>query len=462
MNNLDRQVDVENDRSGWDIYPRGFIERMKELLGADLDEFLARLSEPAEGLRVNTLRLAPDALKQRVPFRLEPLGFAPEAFVLEGGTRAGRHPYHAAGLYYLQDPPAMAVARMIAPQPGERVLDLAAAPGGKATHLAALMGNTGVLVANDVSAARARELLGNVERCGVRNTIVLAESVGRLVDHFGAYFDRVLLDAPCSGEAMFHKSAAARSEWSEAAVAGCARRQQELLLAAAELTREEGLLVYSTCTFEPEENEEVVARFLDARADFVSEVLAAPVGAEGGSEAGYRLWPHRVPGAGHFVAGFRRAGAGGTRRPDAWRTQRPRDVLARFETFRGEVTPGLEIEMERVTRVGENLFEVPAGAPSVAGLRVVGSGLRLGRDAGNRFEPAHALAMATAVTEMPDSVALAADDPRVQRYLQGHPIEAEGRPGWTVVMVDGFPLGWGKRSGSTVKNHYPKGLRWRN
>jgi 16S rRNA C967 or C1407 C5-methylase (RsmB/RsmF family) len=259
-----------------EVIPTAFVQRMSSLLGSDLDEFLSRLRDPPEGLRVNTLRLRPEKLRQMVPFALEPLGVAPEGFTLDRGVRAGRHPYHAAGLYYLQDPGALAVGAMVDPQPGERVLDLAAAPGGKATHLAARMAGRGLLVANDVSRGRARELSGNLERCGVRNAAVLAESAPRLVEHFGAYFDRVLLDAPCSGESMFHKSTAARVAWSEAAVAGCARRQVELLGAAAELTRPGGLLVYSTCTFSLDENELAVARFLEEHTDFVPVELAAP------------------------------------------------------------------------------------------------------------------------------------------------------------------------------------------
>ena len=448
------------------MLPSPFLDRIRALLLAEeVKAFLEALATPPPGLRVNEVRLAPEAFEALVPFRAEPLAYPPAGFTVGPDERPGAHPYHAAGLYYLQDPGAMAVAALVAPRPGERVLDLAAAPGGKTTHLAALMRNEGVLVANDVSAKRARELVGNVERCGVRNAIVLSESAGRLADFFGAAFDRVLLDAPCSGESMFHKSAAAREGWSEAGVAGCARRQADLIARAGEMVRPGGLLVYSTCTFSVEENEEVAAGFL-AGGDFEPAALPEVPGAEavgarasGGEPTAFRLWPHRVPGAGHFVAAFRRTRGGDEDRWESAAPDLPPGIARDWQAFGDGAYAGYLDERAQLTQHGADLFALPPGAPDLRGLRVLRAGLHCGTLRPGRFEPAHALALG--IPPSASTLDLEAGDRRVDLYLRGHPIAAPGNPGWIPVAVDGFALGWGKRVGGTVKNHYPKGLRRR-
>lgn len=442
-------------------YPEEFVSRIEAQLGAESGEFLQALGAPPEGLRTNTLRLGPERLRRDAGFRLDPLTFPPEGFLIAEGGRAGKHPYHAAGLYYIQDPGAIAAGALVAAQPGERVLDLAAAPGGKATHLAAQMQNEGVLIANDVSRPRARELVRNLERCGVRNAIILSETAERLAGHFGPYFDRVLLDAPCSGESMFHKSAAAREDWSPAAVGGCARRQTGLLQMAAKLTRPGGVLVYSTCTFGLEENEEVVSGFLSAHPHFSLEPLGSFRGLEEVEPGVYRLWPHRIPGAGHFIAALRRDHDGAGAVVGRWEPTPPPDALRYFGRFRQDVFPALPVDPARLALLGRELYELPAHPPAVKGLRVLRPGFWLGTVQRDRFEPGHALALAVGPDLSPATADLRLEDERVGRYLRGHPIDHAGPPGWMPVAVDGFALGWGKRVGATVKNHYPKGLRLR-
>ncbi len=446
--------------------PDAFVARVAELLpAAEVEAFLGALSAPPAGLRVNELRVSRKRFREISPFPLEPVQYPPAGFLVPPDSRPGAHPYHAAGLYYLQDPGAMTVAALTAPRPGERVLDLAAAPGGKTTHLAALMDNQGVLVANDVSATRARELVGNLERCGVRNTIVLSESAERLVGHFGAAFDRVLLDAPCSGESMFHKSTAAREAWSEAAVAGCARRQADLIRSAGALVRPGGVLVYSTCTFSVEENEAIAVGLLEG-GGFEPAALAEVPGAEpvgeraaSGAAAAYRLWPHRVPGAGHFVAAFRRSAAGEPRRWSPAHHEVPVAARKEWQGFREGFDAAALAGHAELMQHGPHLFAVPPDAPDLRRLRVIRAGLHCGTLRPGRFEPAHALALASPLP--PAAVDLESGDERIEQYLSGHPIQAPGEPGWVPVAVDGFALGWGKRVGDTVKNHYPKGLRRR-
>ncbi|MCA9969861.1 MAG: RsmB/NOP family class I SAM-dependent RNA methyltransferase, partial [Anaerolineales bacterium] len=266
--------------------PADFMSKMRRLLGEEFAAFAASYAQPAHvGLRVNTLKISPADFSSKTPFALEPVGaYEPAGFRVLGDAQPGAHPHHAAGLYYLQEPSAMAVAALLDPQPGERVLDLAAAPGGKATHLIARMADRGLLVANDVDRTRVRDLAENLERWGARNVLITNNTPEQLADHFGAVFDRVLVDAPCSGEGMFRKQGG--FDWSEAMVLACARRQTAVLDTAARLVRPGGLLAYATCTFSPEEDEGVVGRFLAAFPDF--ELQPAP--ALSGTAPGVPAW----------------------------------------------------------------------------------------------------------------------------------------------------------------------------
>ncbi|MEJ5223979.1 MAG: hypothetical protein WHV44_05935, partial [Anaerolineales bacterium] len=317
------------------VIPPLFLQRMSRYLGDEYAAFASALEEaPRSGLRVNTLKVAVDDFARLSPFALgERVAWCPSAFVLppqQGEAGPGRHPYHLAGLYYLQDPSAMSPAELLSPQPGERILDLSAAPGGKTTHLAALMQGQGLLVANEIKDKRVGHLAQNVERWGAGNVVITNETPERLADHFGAFFDRVLVDAPCSGEGMFRKDMGARADWSPEMVAGCAVRQGNILRVAGKLVRPGGFLLYSTCTFAPEEDEAVIAQFLTAFEDF--EVVALPrfagfmpgrpewVADEGvdvtdnrmlSLQGAVRLFPHRVAGEGHFACLLRRAADGG-------------------------------------------------------------------------------------------------------------------------------------------------------
>ncbi|CAN5817996.1 16S rRNA (cytosine(1407)-C(5))-methyltransferase RsmF [soil metagenome] len=445
---------------------------MHTLLEEETDVFLAAMREEVGGLRVNTLRASVERAREILPFQVEPLTYPREGFRYPSDLRPGRHPHHAAGLFYLQDPAAMVVGGLLDPRPGERVADLSAAPGGKATHLAARMGDSGFLLANDINAGRARELAGNLERCGVRNAVVTMESVERLADRLSGWFDRVLLDAPCSGEAMFCKSDAARSGWSEGAVAGCARRQEQLLSAAARLVRPGGLLVYSTCTFSAEEDERVIAVFLAAHPHFRMEEPPSIPGASPGrpewvepslSRAdlrhAVRLWPHRFPGAGHFIALLRRGAGDEIQLPPAAEPEPLPGQVSLLEQFRRAHLKE-ECELPRaLTLRGSELFSVAAGAPTLHGVRVFRPGWWLGTLHRDRFEPAHALAMGLKPEHARDVLDLSADDVRVHSFLRGETLHSQGDQGWVLITTDGLPLGWGKRVGFTTKNHLPKGLR---
>lgn len=295
--------------------PAAFAARMRESLGTDAEAFFASYETPrAYGLRYNPLKMEREQFGRLVPFALEPVPWAREGYYYKEAERPGRHPFHEMGLYYIQEPSAMCVAHLADPQPGERVLDLCAAPGGKATQLAGRLAGEGLLVCNEPVPGRAKILSQNIERMGIKNAVVLNHTPQELERRFPAFFDKIVVDAPCSGEGMFHKEEAALTEWSPENVMRCAARQREILASAAALLRPGGVLVYSTCTFAPEENEEMAAWFLAEFPEFhpVPVDVAALGLSEGGLPGTVRIYPHRQKGEGHFAAKLQKGGAGCT------------------------------------------------------------------------------------------------------------------------------------------------------
>jgi NOL1/NOP2/sun family putative RNA methylase len=452
--------------------PALFLERMKNFLGEEYPAFAESLNAvPKSGLRVNTLKLTPEQFKLISPFALgEKVPWCPAAFTLEGEDRPGLHPYHLAGLYYLQDPSAMSPAELLAPLPGERVLDLAAAPGGKTTHLAALMKGEGLLVANEIKDKRVGHLAQNVERWGAGNIVVTNEPPERLADHFGPMFDRVLVDAPCSGEGMFRKDMGARADWSEEMVAGCAVRQKNILHVAAKLVRPGGYLLYSTCTFAPEEDEGVIARLMEDFPEF--EVVELPLFegfARGKPEwltgkmkdekrlsGAVRLFPHRLNGEGHFACLLRKKdGDAEERIGKAWIPGLSKQMAGLWRGFAAEVL-SIDLAEERLRVVGERLYYVPALNPDFGRLRIVHPGVWLGTFKKERFEPAHPLALFLKPGQAKNVFNLPSDSRELAAYLRGETLLTT-TSGWTVVTVDGFPIGWGKGVQGTLKNHFPRG-----
>jgi NOL1/NOP2/sun family putative RNA methylase len=456
----------------------------------EADAFLTALRRtPATGLRVNLLKLRPEHFEHMSPWDLEPVPWCPSGFWVSAGERPGKHPYHAAGLYYLQEPSAMAVVEALHVRPGLRVLDLAAAPGGKATHIAAYLDGQGLLVANEVEGSRIKALGENLERWGARNVIITHETPERLAEHLGPLFDRVLLDAPCSGEGMFRKHSGARAEWSVEHVAGCAVRQAHILEHAARLVVPGGLLVYSTCTFAPEENEQRIATFLAQHptwqlVDIPKQYGFAPAQPEWAIThatpqltRAARLWPHHVQGEGHFIALLRNgARAAQTFMPSAWRergerTRQKRPIrrddrtaaatretaIAAWHAFEHAALTN-SFPREHLVVNNDQVYLAAENAPDLAGLRVVRSGLWLGTARPGRFEPSHALALALLTDDVRMSARLKLDV--AERYLRGETFEAAGADGWVLVTVNGWALGWGRRVAGVVKNFYPKGLRW--
>ena len=430
------------------MLPEKFLARMQQQLGDEYDEYLRSLQRPrAVALRFNPLKGDIPAL----PFVEKPVPWEPMGYYYDPDSRPGLHPYHEAGVYYLQEASAMASAALLEPQPGEFILDLCAAPGGKSTQIAGRMQGKGLLVSNEINQKRAKVLSRNIERLGIANTVVTNESPAALADRFPGFFHRIMVDAPCSGEGMFRKEEAAITDWSEENVEMCARRQAEILDCAAAMLRPGGRLVYSTCTFAPQEDEETVEAFLARHPEFETESVNAPWFQE--SRPGmYRLWPHKLLGEGHFAAVLRKMDC---REETAdVNPDKPMPLPKAFLTFAKELDIALP-DGQAVT-FGDTLYWMPPQMPALHRLRVLRPGLELGALKKDRFEPAHALALW--LKHCKNEISLSPESKELAAYLHGEAIPCTVR-GWCLVKVGAYSLGWGKGDGNQLKNHYPKGLR---
>ncbi len=505
------------------------MERTEGMLGEEYGAFLGCFDGGhVQGLSLNPGKIGMDGVSAAERFgagtdgqstekgadtagfaRLSKVPWAENGYYYEPCDQPGKHPFHEAGLYYIQEPSAMMPVGLLDIRPGERVLDLCAAPGGKSVQIAAALRGSGILVCNEIHPARAKTLSENIERMGIGNACVLNETPERLAEMFAGYFDRILVDAPCSGEGMFRRNETAVGEWSPENVELCARRQDGILDCAAQMLRFGGRLVYSTCTFAPEEDEGSVSRFLRRHSEFgilpVDKERFCLGGCNGvpgyiedpmpGLEETVRLWPHKVRGEGHFAAVLGKGGNLSEKNRDcdmeytAKRTPKESDRTApeefllfcaenlRFsggaagacgpETERGggqDVLSGLGRETGlggvcKFMKFGDNLYLVSADMPSLKGLKVLRPGLHLGEIKKNRFEPSHALALALAPRAAAHVWNFSSGDPTVSAYLNGQTFPAEGEKGWYLICADGFGLGWGKLAAGSMKNHYPRGLR---
>ena len=458
--------------SALERWPAAFAERMRAWLGDESERFFASLVKGDVGIRLNPLRGQTADLVALLPWPTERVPWCDEGFRLrlEDAVSPGSHPYHNAGVYYLQDPSAMAAAVLLDPQPGEWVLDLAAAPGSKATHLAARMGNEGVLVANEVSRQRATILAMNLERMGVTNAMVTNAYPDRLAEAWSGLFDALLVDAPCSGEATFADDARALRSWSLATVRDYAARQLRILDQAADLVRPGGRLLYGTCTFSPEENEGVVGAFLDEHPAFALSDLPDLPGlspahpewldvADHVRRAG-RYWPHTGPGHGHFYALLERQGPPPDDLPARWEDQEiPGRVLGLYERALGEVLADAPPATGLLLTKDDHCYISPMPPALSARVPVLRPGWWVASLRHGKVQPDHALAMAITPEEARAHIRLSPDDPRITTFLDGGFWMDNGPAGHVLVTVDGFPLGWAKRDGQRLRSRYPVHLR---
>ena len=470
--------------------PLEFKENMQTLLGEQYSDYIASMDEERlYGLRVNTSKISVDDFENISPFEIKKIPYIPNGFYYNGDDiQPAKHPYYFAGLYYLQDPSAMTPASRLPVEPGLKVLDLCAAPGGKSTELAARLCGSGVLVANDISAKRAKALQKNIELFGIKNSVITTEYPQKLASKYNGYFDRILVDAPCSGEGMFRKDPAMVKSWSPDSPAQYAELQRDIVSHAYDMLAEGGFLLYSTCTFSPIEDEKTVEYILD----FPGMTLIEPEWYEGfmsglpeainsdneNLKKCIRIFPHRMDGEGHFLALFKKntshisenvsENSGNHRkkkRTDSQNNKPSKEEFNLWDNFANSLTGNIkdEISSGKVESYSGNLYYIPDDLPDMSGLKFIRRGLYLGECKKNRFEPSQALAMALKTSEYNNIIDLDSEDNSVLKYLKGETINCtdplSASDGWVLICVDGFPLGWGKKSGTFIKNKYHSGWR---
>lgn len=450
--------------------PIKFQEKMKQLLGEEeyqvyVDSFEQKNKS---GLRINTQKISVEDFLKISPFALEPVPWTTNGFYYNKEVQPAKHPYYFAGLYYLQEPSAMSPAAFLPVNPGEKVLDLCAAPGGKTTELGVKLQGKGVLISNDISHSRAKALLKNVELFGISNALVVSESPAKLATRFGGYFDKILIDAPCSGEGMFRKDPPIMKNWEKTGVDFYANLQREILTEAVKMLRPGGMLLYSTCTFSPEENEQSIEYLLSLDESLSLVELPMYEGFDKGHiewgvtgnkdlEKTRRIWPHKVAGEGHYVALLQKAKDSmplGSYVPYSYKKPKlPKEVME----FMSETN--LEIDETRILVNQDYVYYLPEELADFTGLRTLRTGLLLGIMKKNRFEPSQALAMALTKDGFCNAISISEEN--WIKYLKCETIQVEeGKDGMALICAGQYPLGWGKNNKGTLKNKYRAGWRW--
>lgn len=456
--------------------PIAFEEKMKEMLGEEYEEYLASFENDAyQGLRVNTAKISVEEFLKISPYALSPVPWCTNGFYYEKSEKPAKHPYYFGGLYYIQEPSAMTTASLLPIEEGDIVLDICAAPGGKSTELAAKLHGTGLLVSNDISNSRAKALLKNVEVFGVGNVLVTSEPPNVLANRFPAFFDKILIDAPCSGEGMFRKQNNMTKAWEQNGVDLFVGLQRSILKEAVTMLKPGGKIIYSTCTFSKEENEQSIEYLLSL--DETLHLVELPMfegfdqghpdwGLTGNEELTKcrRLWPHRINGEGHFVAMVEKALDNGFHSSVSAYQFSKEKLSNEAEAFIDAIN--YPFDKKRFDVQKERVFYIPEQMPYVKGLRILRCGLYMGDMKKNRFEPSQSLAMFLKANAFPNTVHIPCEDERVVKYLKGETIELKENEeqmvtdGICLICVDDYPLGFGKLNRGTIKNKYLPGWRW--
>lgn len=430
--------------------PNDFIEKYSDLLVAEAPAFFETFNHEAiSGFRTNPLKEG----------QLEFADKIPDMDWSYYGKVSGKSPEHVSGLVYSQEPAAQMVGQIAKPEKGMKVLDLAAAPGGKSTHLLSYLANTGLLVSNEISSKRSKILAENIERFGARNVVVTNESADRLAKVFPAYFNMIVLDAPCSGEGMFRKKPEATQYWNAGYPAKCAELQREILNSAMGMLAPDGQLIYSTCTWSLEENEEIVSWLLkNYDLELIPiEKINGMVGGIGHQQTA-RMYPHHFKGEGQFVAKFRFLGQGHPKKLKSGKSNLNKEQNQLWQNFEKDY---LKVSLDGLLQVfGEQLYLLPHGLPDLSKVRIARNGLHLGTFKKKRFEPSFALGLALTSKEVVLQLEISRDD--FVLYVAGNTISIpkELPNGWYQVAVQGNGIGFAKVVSGVLKNNYPKGLRF--
>lgn len=438
--------------------PIDFENRMKDMLKEDYPAFKKAFSADDEHIGIRITKPEAASAVMQIIGRAERVKWCENGYYTDKSVISGKHPYHIAGLVYFQEPSAMLPVSVLPIEKDDFVLDLCASPGGKSTQISEKLGKNGLLVANEIIPKRAEILAENIERCGAENTVITNENPERLAQKFPEFFDKIVVDAPCSGEGMFRKEPQAAEQWSIAHTVSCALRQQNILDCALKMLRPGGLLIYSTCTFSPDENEKNVDYLLSNH----PEISLLPINAEGGSNGiskyssfdmtpAKRIFPHLAEGEGHFAALFKKDGVL-EKRSNRPFNNTPPEVFAKFErdTF-------TTVHTGFFHTFGDRLYLLPDKI-CFDKIKVTRPGLYLGDIKKGRFEPSHALSHAHKAPDFKKTLNFSSDSEELLKFLKGDVLPCELK-GWVCVLADNFPIGWGKAGGGILKNHFPKRFR---
>lgn len=446
------------------VLPQKFCDNMKMILGKEYKDYLDSFAKPSNtSLRINPFKtwIGFDFKE----YNLRKIDWTENGYYYQN-TNAGKTIYHDSGLYYIQDASAMAVVELMNVKPHEKVLDLCASPGGKSTQIAEKLENTGLLVSNEIVPSRAKTLSFNIERMGITNTIVLNESVENISNNFPKFFDKVLVDAPCSGEGMFRKNHEAINEWEKTDIYSCSKRQLDILEKASNCVKSGGTLAYSTCTFNIEENEHVIAKFITLHPDFyITKSDKSHYFSNGVDIRKYykdtnidttncvRLFPHLLECEGHFVCIMKRKEIDEIeyKNPKSNINNKTRDIVKKWCKENN-----ISIDIDNLSAINDNIYQNPEFLINVKNLKFLRIGLHLGQINKDRFEPSHSLAMAL---NKPKNI-ISVDKIDLQKYIHGDILCRENiENGWYIISYENIPIGWGKNVNGTIKNYYPKGLR---
>ena len=456
-----------------DKLPADFLNTLEGMLGTKgLNRYIESLEcERVYGLRTNPLKATPEQLKSLLTCLTHNVPWLPEGFYFSPENRPTKSVWYHAGLFYVQEPSAMLPAAVAGIEPGHTVLDICAAPGGKTTQAAGYLQGKGLIVANDISISRCKPLVKNIELSGVTNAIVICEKPERLAGRFVDFFDRILIDAPCSGEGMFRKDKSAISSWSRHKPEACAAIQWNILNKAAIMLKPGGRMVYSTCTFEPSENEDMIEWFLGAHNEFsIVPINCSELGISATTSGAGRIWPHLQEGEGHFVCVLSKSTNNSHRINDSSKTKEDTAVGAQklssrhknlehvsMDYFRGFCEEYLTNELDgNFVTLGESLYKIPSPMPDLGGIRTVRNGWYLGELKIKRFEPSQAFAMGLKKSDVRNTINFSSNSRDAERYLKGESFDVEAKNGWALVCVDGYPLGWAKVQNGRMKNKYLK------
>jgi len=449
--------------------PVSFEESMRNYLGESWKDFEQTYEESGFfGIRYNPLKINKEQFLACSPVSLEEIPWCKTGFYYDGEReQPAKHPYYHAGLYYIQEPSAMLPAALLPIEPGDKVLDLCAAPGGKSTQIAGRLKGEGLLVSNDISISRARALVKNLEMTGVSNAVVTSEKPAKLAGVFSGFFDKILVDAPCSGEGMFRRNPQMIRDYMDRGPSYYAELQKEILSEAVKMLKPGGYLLYSTCTFSPEEDERTAEWILrqdpslkicdgfafEGRGRGMPEWIASN---DDSLRMAYRMWPHRISGEGHFAVLFRKDEE--EKMNTFSRREKGKKPSDEAEHFLKMVH--LNDDHGVYEEIAGKLYLIPNLMPETKGIRIVRSGLYLGDQKKKRFEPSQALAMAIKPEQYEPSISLPITDQRVIKYLKCETIPLDGPDGTILFCVDHFPLGWGKLKNGSLKNKYAASWRW--